>query len=712
MENLNKEQEQAVKTTEGYVRVLAGAGTGKTKTITNRYIYLVNEVGIKTKNILCITFTNNTAKEMKGRIGKQIKDEDAGYICTFHSLAAEALREDIHCINVVPNFVIIDEEDQNNVLKKVYNTLGISNEDYHYKDMKKEINKIKNENIEYVRYLAEEAGEFFENAVTIEEKFFNAYLEEQQKNAMLDYTDLINAFEYILLNFKNKRIKWQEKFRYIMCDEFNDVDAKQYNILKILSGCNKNLMIVGDPDQTIYSWRGSDVKFIINFTREFDNVQDIVINKNYRSVPSILNVANSLIKNNKNRLEKDLIATRVEKNKVIYHSLSDVNAEAKWIVEEIEKLQKNGEVLSNIAILYRNKNISRSIEEQLINKNIKYFMYNGVDFYSRKEIKDILSYLRFIIYKKDLDFERIVNSPKRGIGKKTMNMLREFSAKNNCTLYQALKYNIENDFLKKTKAKGFVRLIDKLIENYEKMNIVDLVNLIFKESGYLEDLKRKHEQERIENIEELKHSIIEYESTDIEEKTLKEYLDKISIYTDADKTSKENAVKLMTIHAAKGLEFKNVFICRANEGIIPSSKVKSSDEIEEERRVFYVAITRAMDRLYITDVQKDYSYNENKSAQFLKESDPSRFLKELDKKELEFVNQVSENRLSETTVYKNIGFKEIEMKLQMGDIVEHFVFGRGIIENVNYDEKSYTIKFDKLDTVREIDARIELKKVK
>lgn len=707
MQELNEQQELAVKTTEGYVRVIAGAGSGKTRIITNRYIYIVNEIGVMNKNILCITFTNNAAKEMKDRIDKEIKDTGVGYICTFHRLALRALREDIHCLGIAKNFIVIDQEDQRELFKKIYQQLKLSNRDYHYADMKIAIEEIKNENIEYIKYLGSNGGTFYSEPKTIEEKFFNEYIEEQRKNSMLEFCDLIIIFEYILKNFESKRKKWQKQFMYIMCDEFNDVDERQYNILKILSGYHKNLMIVGDPDQTIYSWRGSDVNYIINFDKAFDNVKDIIVNTNYRSVPSILNTANSLIINNKNRLDKDLVPVRTEENKVIYNSLVNEKVEAEWLAEQIEKLKSEGINLSDIAVLYRNNNTSRSLEEQLINRNIKYCIYNGIEFYSRKEIKDILSYLRFILYDNDIDFERIINVPKRGIGKKNKEFLREFAKYNKCSMYRALKYNIDNGQLNKPEAINFINLIERLRQIYKDKSIIDIVNIIVQCTGYEDELNKQNEQERIENIEELKHSIIEFQNSNNGENTLEEYLDKIFLYTNNDKSTKENAVRLMTIHSSKGLEFKNVFICRLNDGVLPSSKVKTPEGIEEERRLFYVAITRAKDRLFISDVQSAFG-----SDKKLREAEPSKFLKELDKQEIEFANQVSKDRLSQEIIYNNIrDNKNIEMELKEGDIIRHFRFGKGIVEEVNYDERSYTIKFDTFDTIREMSAHIKLEKL-
>ena len=712
MQKLNEQQQKAVTTTEGYVRVISGAGTGKTRVITNRYVYLVNELGVANENILCVTFTNNAGKEMKQRIDKMIKDKDVGYICTFHSLSAKALREDIHCVGIVPNFSIMDTEDQNLIFKKIYKKLGITNREYHYENMKEEIAQTKssqelisnsNDTINYIEYLGSDGKD--KNVLkgdTIEAKFFNEYIEEQKKNAMLDYNDLINIFLYILVKYEDKRLKWQQRFQYIMCDEFNDIDKKQYHMLMILSQYHKNLLIVGDPDQTIYSWRGSDVNYIINFSKDFENVQDIIVNTNYRSVPSILKVANTLINHNQNRIKKDLIPFRTGGDKVVYNSLKNSNDEAKWIVEQIEQLVKNGENLSDIAILYRNNNLSRSIEEELISKNIKYCVYSGVDFYSRKEIKDILSYLRFIIYEKDIDFQRIIKSPSRGIGDKTMGSLINYAQENNCSLYQALKDNLDKGNLKKSKAKEFISLIEDLKQRYSEMSVLDLVNEVLRKSGYQEELNKHNEQERLENIEELKHGIMEFTKTDIEEKTLKDYLDKISLYTNNDRTSKENAVKLMTIHASKGLEFKNVFISRINDGILPSGKVKSFEGIEEERRLFYVAITRAKDRLFLTDTQMDYNDCEN---------DCSRFLKELDQEEISFANKQSKERLSAEERKNIVENTSTQMDLKVGDIVLHSVFGRGIIEEVNGANKTYGIKFDNCNTIRNISVHIKLEKV-
>lgn len=363
MQKLNQQQKIAVETTEGFIRVISGAGTGKTRVITNRYVYLVNELGVANGNILCITFTNFASKEMKNRIDRMIKDKDVGYITTFHSLSAKALREDAHVVGIVQNFDVMDESDQNSILKKVYKKLGIKDKNYKISSAKDFISKIKSkqatitnsdDTIDYIKCLGQKSKQqvFVGNNLINQEKIFNEYIEEQRQSSLLDFNDLINIFLYILINYEDKRKKWQELFQYIMCDEFHDVDYKQYQMLKILSAYNKNLLIVGDVDQAIYSWRGSDVNYIINFDKDYENVQDIIVNINYRSVPSILNVANSLIKHNKNRIEKDLIPSRTGGDKVVYCSLENEMEQAEWVTEKIIELKEKGEDLKDIAILY------------------------------------------------------------------------------------------------------------------------------------------------------------------------------------------------------------------------------------------------------------------------------------------------------------------------------------------------------------------------
>ena len=428
-------------------------------------------------------------------------------------------------------------------------------------------------------------------------------------------------------------------------------------------------------------------------------MKDIIVDVNYRSLPSIINNANSLIKHNQKRLDKNLVANRSGDEKVVYNTAKNEQEEAKYIVEQIKKLKDNGTALRDIAVLYRNHALSRSIEEVLISENIKYRIYSGIDFFQRKEIKDILSYLKFILYEKDIDFMRIINTPKRGFGTKKLEHLTEYANNHKCSLYDALKANIYDIDKSVQNGYKFVNLIEDLQMQINNVSVSELLNLVLDKSGYMKQLQDNNEEERLENLEELKHSIIEFEETDIEEKTLQEYLDKISLFTDSDRPKYENAVKLMTIHASKGLEFKNVFVLRLNEGILPSSRTKTKEALEEERRLCYVAITRAKDKLFLSDVQLD----ENNYSIL-----PSRFLLELDKDDIEYANDEAKQRISKDATVSFAQEENCEFEFKVNDRVKHFLFGNGTIVDINYNDRFYIIKFDKFDTERTISIHIKL----
>lgn len=367
LESLNEEQIKAVMTTEGYVRVIAGAGTGKTKALANRYSYLVEELGVSTSNILCVTFTNKAAKEMKKRIRKMIGDKDTGLVCTFHGFGVYLLKEDIHVLNYPKNFFIMDDEDIETILKKIYEENNLNTRSFTFKNAKEYIESYKNHNIEYIDLLTILdtnllKEKYINEKQNFQDKVLFGYLYEQRKCYGLDFNDLINFTLYILEHFEEKREKWQKNLMYIMVDEFQDVSAKQYALVDILSDYHKNLFVVGDPDQTIYSWRGAKIDFLLNFEKKYNNVKTIILNKNYRSTPNILNASNSLINKNKKRIEKNLIAIKKADVPVIYNHAKTVTEEVEWIVKQIKLLLESGKKLDDIAVLYRAHFISRSIE--------------------------------------------------------------------------------------------------------------------------------------------------------------------------------------------------------------------------------------------------------------------------------------------------------------------------------------------------------------
>lgn len=710
LEGLNEEQIEAVTTTEGFVRVIAGAGSGKTKALTHRYAYLVNELGIPTSNILCATYTNKAAKEMRKRIQTLIGDNDTGYICTFHSMGVYILREDIHYINYPDNFVVMDTEDTETILKNVYEKANINNSQLTFDMARKAIEAFKAQ-FKHIPYLSNmdnsELVNAFNNETNPKKKVILGYLYEQKKNFALDFDDLITVTLHILRSNQEKRAKWQERMMYVMVDEFQDVSGLNYEMAEILSGYHKNLFIVGDPDQTIYSWRGADVKYIMEFDGEHDDTKTIKLYKNYRSTPEILSAAGSLIKNNKYRIPNEVVATR-ESNVITayYHGKTAVD-EAMWMVDKIKLLAENGVSYSNIAILYRSHFVSRSIEEVFIREKLPYVLFSGIEFYKRKEIKDTLSYLRMIVMGDDLSFVRVVNEPRRNIGKKRMEFLKVYSENAGLTLYESLLDNLNHELFQATRACEFVNVIEKYRGRYKDMRISDLITGVLNDSGYEAMLRSLGDDERLENIAELKNSVFEYEKNSGEISTLEDYLQSIALYTNSDREEKKEAVKLMTIHIAKGLEFPYVFVAGLNEGIFPTTHADTEDAIEEERRLAYVAYTRAENALFLTDSE---GTNFDGSYRY-----PSRFIFNTAKEYLEYQVELDEALIRSAQTFIACNEEKIGIAnnaaLVEGDRVSHKVFGEGVIVEVRDDISTYIIKFDKLSTVRNLSFRAPIERI-
>lgn len=715
LSNLNNEQLEAVTTTEGYVRVIAGAGSGKTKALTHRYAYLVNELGISTTDILCVTFTNKAANEMKKRIRGMIGDNDTGFVCTFHGFCVQLLREDIHAINYPQNFIVLDSEDTESILKTVYETSGIQSRTYTFNMAREDIRKRKTKkNIEnifnHLPHLIDldmaKLKEAYENADDVKTKVYLGYLYEQKKCYGLDFDDLITVALHILETNDGIRKKWQERMMYIMVDEFQDVSELNYQLADILSAYHKNLFIVGDSDQTIYSWRGAKIEYILDFDEKHPNTKTIILNKNYRSTPEILNAANSLIKKNKKRIDKDLIAMKGKGVQAVFNHAKTTRAEAEWIASQIKNLIANGSRYSEISILYRAHFVSRSIEEVFIKEKIPYVLYSGIEFYKRKEIKDAISYLRMILYADDLSFQRIINEPKRNIGKKRISFLKEYSEAHHCSLYNALKENIENELISTTGAENFIMIIEKYNRIYNEMSVSDIIAGILNDSGYESMLRQAGEQERLDNLSELKQSIFEFENTSGEENTLEEYIQNIALFTNFDKDEKRDSVKMMTIHTAKGLEFSYVFLCGLNEGIFPTKHADTQDKIEEERRLAYVAYTRAENALFLSDAE---GINYDGSFRY-----PSRFIFNTDKAYLNYTVELEEKLVSDSYKYIQNDEKRIMpyiTTLAVGDTIQHSVFGKGEIIEIRNDISSYVVKFEKLETTRNINFKTPLNKI-
>ncbi|WP_026664975.1 ATP-dependent helicase [Butyrivibrio sp. FC2001] len=711
---LNEAQREAVTSTEGYVRVIAGAGSGKTRALSHRFAYLVNGLGIMPGHILCVTFTNKSANEMRQRIHRLTGDNDTGYINTFHGFCVSVLQEDSHAVSYPKSFLVLDNSDIDDMLKIIYEERGLSLRDMTFsaaRDMF-EIRKIFKEPEYYLDMITmslETLKEKYDSATTAEDILFYGYLYQEKKCFGLDYNDLIKFSLYIFSQNEDIKLKWQKRLEYIMIDEFQDIDSLQYELMEVLSGYHKNLFIVGDPDQTIYTWRGANVKYLLDFDKNFPDVKTIMMNDNYRSTPQILGAVNSLIDKNTQRIKKELTPTLPSGESVLCHLAPNTAEEADWITGEILAMKGMGIPYRDMTILYRAHYVTRTIEEGLLKEKIPYTIYSGVQFFGRMEIKDALCYLRMIVYRDDISFRRIANVPKRNLGKRRMSFLEQYAAENKCSLYKALHENLDNDIMRGTKAGKFIDLIERFADSYEGLPVSEVLSKILNESGYEEMLRTEGAQERLDNLAELKQSVFEYETTCGEEVGLEDYLKHVALFTNADSDAgQEDKVRLMTVHAAKGLEFPYVFLCGMNEGIFPSRKIHTLEGMEEERRLAFVAMTRAKKRLFISEAG---GMNFEGIPRY-----PSRFILDIDQNLLEFTEKPDDAML--TAVRKYIDNDSRHLKgaeklnlLEPGQRVEHAILGQGTILELNTEEQSYLIKFDGMETTRQISFKVKLRKI-
>lgn len=714
-QRLNAAQLEAVTTTEGYVRVIAGAGTGKTRTLTERFAYLVNELGILPGNILCVTFTNKAANEMRNRIKRLTGGNDTGYINTFHGFCVSVLREDGHEIQYPKSFLVLDNGDIDAMLQIIYEERGLTLRNMTFSQARDMIEMQKLvERPEYYRDMLslslEELYKKYWAATKPHDIIFYGYLYQEKKCFGVDYNDLLVFVLYIFARNPEIRLKWQQRLEYIMVDEFQDIDAIQYQLMEVLAAYHKNLFVVGDPDQTIYTWRGANVRYLLDFDERFQDTHTVMMLENYRSVPQVLDVANSLIAKNKERIPKDLVAVRKDHGPTVWRHAKSSAEEAQWITQGVQSLHKAGVPYRAIAVLYRAHYASRSIEEAFLKARIPHTIYSGVPFFGRKEVKDALSYLRMIAYQDDLSFARVVNVPKRNMGKRRMTFLREEAENRDCSLYEALQLTIENEIFKGTKAKEFVALVEEFRHSYEGRPVSEVLSALLNESGYEKTLRTEGGQERLDNLAELKQSIYEFETTCGEEVTLEQYLSQIALLSNLDAfDDAQDKVRLMTIHSAKGLEFPHVFLCSMSEGILPSRKTMTFEAMEEERRLAFVALTRARDGLYLTEAEG--TGHENMPRY------PSRFLLEIDPATLEFSNPPTEVQMQQArSAYgftdKWIADMSAAPEFSVGDRVVHSVFGKGEIQDIDREKRAYVIQFDSLPTARALSFRVKLERAK
>lgn len=712
LQGLNASQLEAVTSTEGFIRVIAGAGSGKTRALARRFAYLVNEIGILPGNILCVTFTNKSANEMRQRIHNLTGDNDTGYISTFHSFCVSVLQEDSHALQYPKSFLVLDNSDIDSMLKIIYEERGLTLRNMTFSKARDmiEIRKLIKEPEYYLDMLNMSLDTLRQKYLTATEPsdiIFYGYLYQEKKCFGLDYNDLIKFTLYIFEQNEAVKIKWQQRLEYIMIDEFQDIDELQYKLMSVLCGYHKNLFIVGDPDQTIYTWRGANVRYLLDFDKIFPSVKTIMMMQNYRSTPQIVSVVNDLIDKNKFRIKKNLMPTIADGRKVICHHADTSEREAMWIAEQIQALHGEGTSYREITVLYRAHYITRIVEEVFLREKIPYAIYSGVQFFNRMEIKDALAYLRLIAYKDDLAFLRVVNVPKRNLGERRIKFLQEYAVKHQCSLYIALETNLDNEIFKGTKAAQFVALIENFAANYAERQISELLAAILNESGYEKMLRTEGSQERLDNLAELKQSVYEYETSCGEESTLEHYLSHVALFTNNDAADNSDKVKLMTVHSAKGLEFPYVFLCAMNEGVFPSKKTDTIQKMEEERRLAFVAMTRAQKGLYLSEAE---GRNFDGSPRY-----PSRFLLDIEPALLDYTQKPQEGLIIETKDYlvineRYLADEENQLSLAVGQRVKHNIFGSGTVVDVDLIKVAHLVKFDNIDTPRSISFRAKLEK--
>lgn len=712
LQGLNASQLEAVTSTEGFIRVIAGAGSGKTRALARRFAYLVNEIGILPGNILCVTFTNKSANEMRQRIHNLTGDNDTGYISTFHSFCVAVLQEDSHALQYPKSFLVLDNSDIDSMLKIIYEERGLTLRNMTFSKARDmiEIRKLIKEPEYYLDMLNMSLDTLRQKYLTATEPsdiIFYGYLYQEKKCFGLDYNDLIKFTLYIFEQNEAVKIKWQQRLEYIMIDEFQDIDELQYKLMSVLCGYHKNLFIVGDPDQTIYTWRGANVRYLLDFDKIFPSVKTIMMMQNYRSTPQIVSVVNDLIDKNKFRIKKNLMPTIADGRKVICHHADTSEREAMWIAEQIQALHGEGTSYREITVLYRAHYITRIVEEVFLREKIPYAIYSGVQFFNRMEIKDALAYLRLIAYKDDLAFLRVVNVPKRNLGERRIKFLQEYAVKHQCSLYISLETNLDNEIFKGTKAAQFVALIENFAANYAERQISELLAAILNESGYEKMLRTEGSQERLDNLAELKQSVYEYETSCGEESTLEHYLSHVALFTNSDAADNSDKVKLMTVHSAKGLEFPYVFLCAMNEGVFPSKKTDTIQKMEEERRLAFVAMTRAQKGLYLSEAE---GRNFDGSPRY-----PSRFLLDIEPALLDYTQKPQEGLIRETKDYlvineRYLADEENQSSLAVGQRVKHSIFGSGTVVDVDLIKAAHLVKFDNIDTPRSISFRAKLEK--
>ncbi len=730
-DTLNPQQKEAVLTTEGPLLLLAGAGSGKTRVLTHRIAWLIEEEGVNPWNILAITFTNKAAREMRERVDNLVTfgAEDI-WVSTFHATCVRILRRHIDLLGYNSSFTIYDSDDQKSLMKQICKQLNVDTKQYPEKTLLSAISKAKDELLTPVEYEEENRYDFRKAKIA---QIYREYQKRLKENNALDFDDLLFKTVELFQFHPEVLERYQERFRYIMVDEYQDTNTVQFKFVSMLARKYRNLCVVGDDDQSIYKFRGANIYNILNFEKEYPDARVIKLEQNYRSTKRILEAANKVIAHNTERKEKALWTENETGEKIRFEQFGSEYDEAEQIADKIEHFYKDGVSYQDMAVLYRTNAQSRVLEEKFLMHNIPYKIVGGINFYQRKEIKDILSYLRVVHNGVDeLAVRRIINIPKRGIGPSSIEKISIFALENEVSFFEATVHVDKIPGIGRTasKVKDFTMLIGRLRNVLVEKGIVELFHAIMEETGYLEELKLEdtpEAQSRIENIDELLNKLVEYEET-TEVPDLGELLEEIALVADIDGLEEDvEKVVLMTLHSAKGLEFPYVFMSGMEDGVFPSYMTiisERDEEMEEERRLCYVGITRAKKRLFLSAARMRRNHGQ---TQF---NNVSRFIAEIPKNLLEAANSLERQMQDSMSLAEAVGQRRqefrkkpyqttaipapggVELDYQIGDRVRHIKFGSGTVKDIRSGGRDYevTVEFDKAGVKKMFASFAKLKK--
>ena len=735
LDSLNPQQQEAVLQTEGPVLILAGAGSGKTRVLTHRIAYLIEEQEVNPWNIMAITFTNKAAGEMRERVDKILGyGSESVWVSTFHSSCVRILRRHIDRIGYTGNFTIYDTDDQKSVMKDICRRLQIDTKVYKERALLNAISRAKDELMGPDEFLRNSSGDIHEQRIA---KVYREYQEQLHKNNALDFDDLIMKTVELFRACPDVLDQYQERFRYIMVDEYQDTNTAQFQLISLLAAKYRNLCVVGDDDQSIYKFRGANIGNILGFERVFEEAVVIRLEQNYRSTKNILLAANEVIRNNMERKKKTLWTENKEGSLVHFKQFLNGYEEAEYVAGKISKDVRTGKCnYSDCAILYRTNAQSRMFEEKFLMANIPYKIVGGINFYARKEIKDLLAYLKTVDNAvDDLAVRRIINIPKRGIGATSIVRVEEHAQKRGLSFYDALREADEIEKIGRAASKiaPFVTFIQSLRSKVGYISVSELLDEIIEETGYVKELEAEDTDEaraRIENIDELISKVVAYEE-DTQHPTLSGFLEEVALVADIDTVDEnQDRVLLMTLHSAKGLEFPYVYMTGMEDGIFPSYMTISADdpgELEEERRLCYVGITRAMQELTLTSAQMRMIRGEN---QFNK---VSRFVREIPRELVDIDRDIKERTTSNIEIPQNNTYAKMKQAFRaktfepqqftvkktgalgydIGDRVRHMKFGAGTVENIVDGGRDYevTVNFDQYGVKKMFAGFAKLKKI-